>query len=236
MGYKAIPTEYNGRLFRSRLEARWAVFFDSLGLHWEYEPEGFDFDGLRYLPDFHVTDIGWLEIKPLKKPTQKELRKCSAFATNIESMYMLCGTPKLPKIGTVKADRPMSAYQLKQGSSYAMMFCKVENANPPHSIIDPRPHWWHQRIEDGSFCLWPIPSFEVVKEQDAHFHLVISDSAIVPVVAPFTRKKIDTPPLVAAYKAALSARFEFGENGYRRPRKVWPGTDWGEPAHGELPF
>ncbi len=235
MGFKAIETEYRGRRFRSRLEARWAVFLDALGLRWEYEPEGFEFDGLRYLPDFHVAEIGWLEIKPLKEPTQDELKKCSAFATNIETMYMLCGEPKLPKVETGKPSDPL-LYRIKHGSPFAMMFGKVENADPPHSIIDSRPHWWHQRIEDGSFCLWPIPSFEIVKEQDADFHLVISDSSIVPVVAPFTRKKIDTQPLITAYRAALSARFEFGENGYRQPRKVWPGTDWGKPAYGELPY
>jgi len=37
-----IKTEYNGQLYRSRLEARWAVFFDSLGIKHEYEPEGYD--------------------------------------------------------------------------------------------------------------------------------------------------------------------------------------------------
>ncbi len=50
---KPIQTEYKGYLFRSRLEARWAVFFDALGAKWEYEPEGFDLgDGIMYLPDF----------------------------------------------------------------------------------------------------------------------------------------------------------------------------------------
>ena len=39
---KAIQTEYKGYLFRSRLEARWAVFFDACGVRWEYEPEGYD--------------------------------------------------------------------------------------------------------------------------------------------------------------------------------------------------
>lgn len=29
---KAIETRYKGYRFRSRLEARWAVFFDALGL------------------------------------------------------------------------------------------------------------------------------------------------------------------------------------------------------------
>ena len=50
---KAIQTEYKGYLFRSRLEARWAVFFDASGVRWEYEPEGYDLgDGIYYLPDF----------------------------------------------------------------------------------------------------------------------------------------------------------------------------------------
>ncbi|MGI6316196.1 MAG: hypothetical protein ACOX17_05905 [Christensenellales bacterium] len=49
----AIPTEYKGYRFRSRLEARWAVFFDSCKVSWEYEPEGFALpNGQFYLPDF----------------------------------------------------------------------------------------------------------------------------------------------------------------------------------------
>ena len=38
---KAIETVYNGYRFRSRLEARWAVFFDAMQIRYEYEPEGF---------------------------------------------------------------------------------------------------------------------------------------------------------------------------------------------------
>ena len=50
---KAIETEYKGYRFRSRLEARWAVFFDAIGAKWEYEPEGYELaDGTMYLPDF----------------------------------------------------------------------------------------------------------------------------------------------------------------------------------------
>jgi len=40
---KAIDTKYKGYKFRSRLEARWAVYFDAIGLEWEYEKEGFEF-------------------------------------------------------------------------------------------------------------------------------------------------------------------------------------------------
>ena len=56
--FKAVQTEYKGYLFRSRLEARWAVFFDALGIRWEYEPEGIVLsDGTHYLPDFYLPDF-----------------------------------------------------------------------------------------------------------------------------------------------------------------------------------
>lgn len=64
MSIGAIQTEYAGYLFRSRLEARWAVFFDTLGFKWSYESEGFEGGGARYLPDFYLQDIGcWVEVK-----------------------------------------------------------------------------------------------------------------------------------------------------------------------------
>jgi len=62
---KAIETQYRGYRFRSRLEARWAVFFDVLGLKWEYEKEGYKLSTGWYLPDFWLSDL-WLyvEVKP----------------------------------------------------------------------------------------------------------------------------------------------------------------------------
>lgn len=69
---RAIETCYKGYRFRSRLEARWAVFFDALGLQWEYEPEGFETSAGWYLPDFWVPALDcWIEIKGTP-PTQHE--------------------------------------------------------------------------------------------------------------------------------------------------------------------
>lgn len=51
---KAIETIYRGCKFRSRLEARWAVFLDALGVEWMYELQGFVIDGEAYLPDFWI--------------------------------------------------------------------------------------------------------------------------------------------------------------------------------------
>lgn len=63
---KAIETVYKGYRFRSRLEARWAVFFENAGIKWEYEKEGFDLGTLGwYLPDFYLPlNKMWIEIKP----------------------------------------------------------------------------------------------------------------------------------------------------------------------------
>jgi hypothetical protein len=37
----AHPTMYQSTLFRSRLEARWAAFFDLMTYTWQYEPIDF---------------------------------------------------------------------------------------------------------------------------------------------------------------------------------------------------
>jgi hypothetical protein len=64
-GAKAIATTYNGVSFRSRLEARWAMFFDLVNADWRYEYEGYQLPSGWYVPDFWLPQIKtWVEIKP----------------------------------------------------------------------------------------------------------------------------------------------------------------------------
>lgn len=66
MTIQPIETRYAGCRFRSRLEARWAVFFDALGIGWEYEPQGYLVGRKRrpYLPDFWLpSERIWVEVK-----------------------------------------------------------------------------------------------------------------------------------------------------------------------------
>lgn len=67
-----IETLYAGCRFRSRLEARWAVFFDRAGIEWEYEPQGLTVscrltgsdEHFNYLPDFWLPKLElWAEVK-----------------------------------------------------------------------------------------------------------------------------------------------------------------------------
>lgn len=73
---KAYPTVYKGRRYRSRLEARWAAFFDLLGIATEYEP----YDIGKWSPDFLIrTDAFYdvlVEIKPITEfdpPTAEKI-------------------------------------------------------------------------------------------------------------------------------------------------------------------
>jgi len=68
-----IQTHFDGRYFRSRLEARTAYFFKELKIEYSYEPEGYDLGKVKYLPDFFLPNVfvrdtltkGWfIEVKP----------------------------------------------------------------------------------------------------------------------------------------------------------------------------
>jgi hypothetical protein len=89
----SIETAYNGLLFRSRTEARYAVFFDALGVPYAYEPEGFDLsvDGW-YLPDFWLpAHRVWLEVRGLL-PSPDERRKAEALAARSQACVLM-GSP-----------------------------------------------------------------------------------------------------------------------------------------------
>jgi len=103
-----IQTKFDGHLFRSRLEARWAVFFKHQNLSYSYEPEGFKLKAGNYLPDFFVFTACsdpksklnyWVEIKPYgigepNDPRYFELVEKSGFP-----LFVLAGQPGDPTEG-----------------------------------------------------------------------------------------------------------------------------------------
>lgn len=91
---KAIETYFDGRRFRSRLEARWACFFKSLGLEYRYEPEGYELNGHLYLPDFLLPEIPlWVEVKG-EQPTNLECLLMSMLAGHTEIRGTIVGQPE----------------------------------------------------------------------------------------------------------------------------------------------
>lgn len=98
MKIKPIETIYSGYRFRSRLEARWAVFFDTLGIKYDYEMEGFDLgDKIYYLPDFWLPDLNmFAEVKPIPL-TLEELEKCIRLAVSTNKHVMMLVAPPMLK-------------------------------------------------------------------------------------------------------------------------------------------
>jgi len=94
MEIKPIETIYNGYKFRSRLEARWAVFFDALGIKYEYENEGYDLgEAGLYLPDFWLPkqDV-FIEIRPSIK-YMFDIKCAELSATTGKSVLYVAGNP-----------------------------------------------------------------------------------------------------------------------------------------------
>lgn len=202
---KPIQTRYKGYHFRSRLEARWAVFFDSLGIEWMYEPEGFlGLYGEYYLPDFKIKCYNyqgnyvdfWIEVKPSGKLTQADSNKIYGVIDwgsvipdfNIDyyegdNAFMVLGNIPDP-FGKMPGFRFLR--NCKGITHEYAIFC-------PH-IIKGNQLITHILPIDGTteFC----GDFEIIDSQES-----------------YQEYSIPYPRLVKAFLDARSARFEHGQNG-----------------------
>lgn len=207
---KAIETRYKGYRFRSRLEARWAVFFDAIGTKWEYEVEGFELpDGRRYLPDFKVTtidgDTWYYEIKGTSGQDDGKLK-------------ML--------IDAIRAERKAAGIDGVQGCKYVLG--AVLFGDPYHFIINcgnrlcPRCMQFSiERIAESDFpngesvyCFPCDAHTPCGRNNDPETHsgrTVIPDVGDLIFLATPENKRNYTDLIVAACRKARSARFEFGE-------------------------
>lgn len=205
---RAIEAEYNGYRFRSRLEARWAVFFDALGVEYEYEPEGFELpSGKRYLPDFRVKCYGtrgnrdavpfdlYIEVKG--RMTQKDADKVLEFvgmrevpAVNPDDSIFCCfeipENPTLivgniPREGCSSDSYSVGAYDPMDGIGIYPF--NYETIDGDHFAAYPAAH-------RGKFYLWG---------DDGNY--INGD---------------DIPSVESAYRIARQARFEHGETPSRR--------------------
>ena len=80
---KAIPTLYKGVEFRSKLEARVAMFLDLGKIPWTYEPERLGNEKEEeYNPDFYLPETDdWIEVKGKRPGYEQEILKASRFVT-----------------------------------------------------------------------------------------------------------------------------------------------------------
>lgn len=100
---KPIETRYKGYRFRSRLEARWAVYFDTVRFEWEYEPEGFEVQpGVWYLPDFWFPGLKlWGEVKPTEFTGPEAAKAVGLVWATKRGLIKLIGTPDCKTYGVL---------------------------------------------------------------------------------------------------------------------------------------
>lgn len=91
-----IPTLYRGVLMRSRIEARWAAFFDSLGWPWEYEL----LDLKMYIPDFIIDfEAGRLLVEVKSTDDEIDLAKSKIECSGWDHEALIVVSAESPEIG-----------------------------------------------------------------------------------------------------------------------------------------
>lgn len=151
---KPIRTTYNGVHFRSRTEARWAVFFDALGVRWQYEHEGYELPSGRYLPDFWLPDVSvarrqrgcFIEIKPSGAPTERERKLMEELCEQTDrDVVMFCGAPALLPDG--RGDDRMNLWQFSGAQGNGTVYTRQRF--PIHNGPDRPTEWEWCPINSG---------------------------------------------------------------------------------------
>lgn len=234
---RAIPTRYKGYHFRSRLEARWAVFFDAIGLEYQYELQGFEvgFDHTseggpgcsRYLPDFYLPDSKvWVEIKGDRNAFDLQL-----MAEAVDWGVGLPGTADsgynrtgglllLSDIPTVRNPwAPLLVHRKGVSVEYAQFSLKrsYKYAEPVTEVASLDRH----NVRHGGYA---DASWGSVSPKDLLLDQVFEDTRTLIAVEAFTHpdatewqqtyvRACPHPGIGAAFDAARSARFEHGHSG-----------------------
>lgn len=225
MSIAPLETRYAGCRFRSRLEARWAVFFDHLGIKWEYEPQGYTIgpDKRPYLPDFRLPYLGALvEVKGDAERLDIALLAELTRAHSREPFTLVLGpvpTITAGKVPTHALLAPIFDIREYSGSGTAADASTVNRAfsalekldqDEQDAVKELISHQGRVRIAchqavfvggRGGWALMPfgMPNTICTAEQ------MINPGTVWPI--------IPHPRLKTAYEAARSARFEHGEQG-----------------------
>ena len=222
LSIKAIETRYKGYRFRSRLEARWAVFFDALGWTWRYEHEGYEIgwdERRKYLPDFHIrTSSGqslYVEVKG-----DPDFFADGKFL----DLFDFCGGP--PGHGhsapqTIWAPGP-NGWSSNSKNCPLLILGDVPSINWGSVFVPVVAHYkgvvvrWCEMTPAGFIGTASERLFCMMNEGDVQ--PLCGESP--PALKDFQVKVLPTPmafkEVVNALSSARSARFEHGESGARR--------------------
>lgn len=204
MTIAAIETRYAGCRFRSRLEARWAVFFDHLSIEWEYEPQGYlvgpwDEHQRPYLPDFWLpaTDT-WVEVKGDLESIDWQLLAeavdwgCGLPGTtnshgSTRGLLLLGNIPRLDRLQGMQPAYPILQHNKGGYVAYATFSPELWAWSDAGHYFDST--WGVQHNTE-----WVEFASQLLSQQVAY-------------------RAAPAAEVTTAYRAARSARFEHGERG-----------------------
>lgn len=190
-----IETHYDGSRFRSRTEARWAVFFNHLRVDWEYEIDGFNLPNGCYLPDFWLKNVGsrahggvWFEVKGTPDRVDDDRWADLVIGTR-RPLYIASELPKVNSEGDLR-------YTAPDAHLVSLQYFEYPDGSP--DVFG----------EGGlDFCVCPHCRRVGIEHGGTY------PERFCPHVGAGGGDGFIHPRVVAAYIAARSARFEHGEKG-----------------------
>ena len=211
MTIQAIETKYKGYRFRSRLEARWAVFFDALGIEWEYEKEGYELpkhyleknhddykdspDMLYYLPDFWLPQLKiFVEVKGESLTTEEFVKAMRLSLYSGEKVLIVKNIPATHKNKLCISEKSQNEYFGLCISASATTDLIIDDWDY-NDLYDT--HWEHV------YFIHCVKGFETMPLDWIFDHYV--DVCGTP------KDHFNHPNIIKAYEKARSARFEHGE-------------------------
>lgn len=234
MNIPAKETIYNDLRFRSRAEARWAVFFDSLGVEYMYEPYNFGFtdfagDKYGYVPDFYLPRYEkYIEVKGTDDALKKDWYKIAGCIDYHNSdisekgliilgdipQYSMFGFGKLPYYTHLSWNKGVAVEPAiffsnpKVDTSFGWSIRNFKIIVGAKNIFD--------TIYEPGFCydnrMTVVDAFSEDKPTEA--------TVVVNFTYPNVRSwNFETGYMAKAYKRARFARFEHGET--PKPIPIW---------------
>jgi hypothetical protein len=202
----AIETNYKGYRFRSRLEARWAVFFDTIEIEWLYEPQGFRNDQDCWLPDFHLPKTNtWVEVKGSNEALKADRKRLAALLDWSSPVPGMCDSMDTESRGVLLLGPIPEA---KFGVQLHPLIQHREGLHRRWAMFIPKHGLFRVEMSDLMFHLHGVPFEEDSIEMNPDHWLVDSYH--------FTTPKAYNQ-LVDGYRAARAARFEHGQVGMVQP-------------------
>jgi hypothetical protein len=215
-----IETGYKGYRFRSRLEARWAVFFDALDIKWQYEPQGYTVGPNKrpYLPDFLLPELrAFVEVKG--DPERLDLEPLADLVRRNRdaSFLLILGQIPLLEPGAV----PTHA-MLMPAFDWQMKLPPIPMVHRALAAVQTLPD--EERVVVEEFMSYErrtavaYQRFFFVSGSEGCSHFPIGFPNLIrsgaDVLDPQPMWQImPMPRIQRAYEAARSARFEHGESG-----------------------